>query len=122
MIDPRDPLLPFLAGEVKRIEQLVDSRLPWPDHTAAGSVEQTGQLVRWSYRFTWQEVERGRRYVMPLPINRAIYARRSVWEETRSLANSSPLVIQPVTPRITYRARLNSYEVSCAVRAAPARR
>ena len=120
MANTDDPLLESLRDEVDRIEQLVDERLPWPTTAVAGIVAEGGQTVRWSYRFTWQEVERGRRYVMPLPADRALNARRSALAELRSLVADASVVVQPSEPRIRYRAGLSVYEVACALRIAHA--
>lgn len=115
MTDTDDPLLEHLRDEVDRIERLVNQRLPWPATATPGEVTQSAQTVRWSYRFTWQEVERGRRYVMPLPTDRAINARRSALEELRSLVADTPVAVQQADPRIRYRAGLNVYEISCSL-------
>ena len=120
MTDTDDPLLDSLHDEVARIERLVDQRLAWPANTVAGDVADAGQTVRWSYRFTWQEVERGRRYVMPLPTDRAFDARRSALAELRSLVADANVVVQPSEPRIRYRSGLSVYEVTCSLRIAEA--
>ena len=115
-----DPLQDSLHDEVARIERLVDQRLPWPANAVVGDVADAGQTVRWSYRFTWQEVERGRRYVMPLPTDRAIDARRSALAELRSLVADASVTVQPSEPRIRYRSGLSVYEVICSLRIAEA--
>ena len=115
MTDQDDPLLESLREEVARIEQLMDERLPWPANAVAGVAAETDQTVRWSYRFTWQEVERGRRYVMPLPADRALNARRSALAELRSLVPDASVIVQQSQPRIRYRAGLSVYEVACAL-------
>ena len=115
MTDTDDPLLQHLRDEVGRIERLVDQRLPWPASAIPGVVTESAQTVRWSYRFTWQEVERGRRYVMPLPTDRAIDARRSALEELRSFVADTPIVVQQLDPRIRFRAGLSVYEISCSL-------
>ena len=120
MANTDDPLLESLRDEVDRIEQLVDERLPWPANAVAGDVADAGQTVRWSYRFTWQEVERGRRYVMPLPAARAFDARRSALAELRGLVADANVVVQPSEPRIRYRSGLSVYEVICSLRIAEA--
>ena len=120
MANTDDPLLDSLREEVARIERLVDERLPWPANAVAGIAAETDQTVRWSYRFTWQEVERGRRYVMPLPADRAFDARRSALAELRSLVADASVIVQQSEPRIRYRAGLSVYEVACALRIAHA--
>ena len=120
MTDTDDPLLDSLHDEVARIERLVDHRLAWPANAVTGVVAETDQTVRWSYRFTWQEVERGRRYVMPLPADRALNARRSALAELRNLVADASVIVQQTEPRIRYRARLSVYEITCALRIAQA--
>ncbi len=118
MSDPDDPLFEHLRDEVDRIERLVDQHLAWPATTIPGAVAEPQQIVRWSYRFTWQEVERGRRYVMPLPTDRALNARRAALEEFPALAKDATVTIQSGEPRIRYRAGLSVYEISCSLRIA----
>jgi hypothetical protein len=120
MTDTDDPLIEHLREEVDRIERLVDQRLPWPDTAIHGIVTQSAQNVRWSYRFTWQEVERGRRYVMPLPVDRAIDARASALTELRAIAVGARIVVQQAEPRVRYRAGLSVYEITCALHIADA--
>ena len=120
MTDTNDPLLQHLRDEVDRIERFVDQRLPWPDIANPGVVTESGQTVRWSYRYTWQEVERGRRYVMPLPTDRALSARRSALEELHGLVADTPIVVQQAEPRIRFRAGLSVYEITCALQIADA--
>ncbi len=75
MTQPDDPLLPFLLGELERIEAEVGlrARLAIPtiveSPTAARSAMDWRPL-HWTYRFTWQQVERSRRYVWSLPRER----------------------------------------------------
>ena len=120
MTDPDDPLAEHLRDEVGRIERLVDQHLAWPVTAIPGVVAEPQQTIRWSYRFTWQEVERGRRYVMPLPTNRALNARRAALSEFPGLSEGATVVIQPSEPRIRYRAGLSVYEISCSLRIAGA--
>ena len=118
MTDQDDPLLESLREEVARIEQLVDERLPWPANAVAGVAAETDQDHPLVLRFTWQEVERGRRYVMPLPADRAFDARRSALAELRGLVADARVTVQQSEPRIRYRAGLSVYEVACALRIA----
>ena len=90
MNDPDDPLLPFLIGELEQIEQVVGirSRLIVPTSLLEESAEDV-QTFRWTYRFTWQQVERGRRYVIPLPREIASLALQPAISEINELALST---------------------------------
>ena len=97
MTIPNDPLLSFLHDEVERIERQVDERVsPPPDR-------------RWSYRFTWQDVERARRYRSPLSIEPSLAARRSA--VTNAPRPDPPDGSRRII-RIRYRPSLNAYQVT----------
>ena len=114
--DADDPLIGHLRDEADRIEGQIDQRLAWPANAGRGAVSTPAHTVHWSYRFTWQEVERGRRYVIPLPIDGALSARRTALAELRRLIGGRSVIVEPAEPRIRYRAALNAYEVACALR------
>ena len=115
MTNPDDPLISHLRNEVDRIERLVDQRAPWPFALVHGLVPEPDQVIRWAYRYTWQEVERGRRYVIPLPIDRALNARRSAHSELLDLNSDAIAGVQQSQPRIRFRPTLSVYEVSCSL-------
>ncbi len=90
MNDPDDPLLPFLIGELEQIKEVVGirPRLIVPTNSLEESAEDV-QTFRWTYRFTWQQVERGRRYVIPLPRETVSLALQPVISEINGLALST---------------------------------
>ena len=90
MTDPDDPLLPFLIGELDQIEEAVGlrSRLIVPTVPLDDLLEDA-QKFRWTFRFTWQQVERGRRYVIPLPRETASQALQPVIAEINQIALSA---------------------------------
>ena len=102
MTDPDDPLLPFLIGELEQIEEVVGirSRLIVPTSSLEESAEDV-QTFRWTYRFTWQQVERGRRYVIPLPRETASLALQPVISEINGLALSTLVNSSEVRRRST---------------------
>ena len=102
MTDPDDPLLPFLIGELEQIEEVVGirSRLIVPSAPLADSSDDV-QTFRWTYRFTWQQVERGRRYVIPLPREIASLALQPVISEINGLALSTLVNSSEVRRRST---------------------
>ena len=97
MTEPEDPLVSFLHDEVERIEREVDAQLGAP------------MARRWSYRFTWQEVERARRYRLPLPSDVSLAARRSAPRRSSSTERD---VNAMRDIQIRYRAGLNAYQVT----------
>ena len=89
MTDSDDPLLSFLYGELAQIEEAVGFRrrlivpiAPLED------VDGETQTFNWMFRYTWQEVERGRRYVIPLERERAFNAQQAAIAEIIQLAMS----------------------------------
>ncbi len=102
MNDPDDPLLPFLIGELEQIEEVVGirSRLIVPTSSLEESAEDV-QTFRWTYRFTWQQVERGRRYVIPLPREIASLALQPIISEINGLALSTLVNSSEVRRRST---------------------
>ena len=85
-----DPLRDFLLEEVERIESELDAQaVPSPS--------------RWTYRFTWQDVERARRYRWSLPSEPAILARQ---------ASSGSSGHGELEVEIRYREGLSAYQVS----------
>ena len=115
MTNPDDPLISHLQEEAARIERSVDQRLPWPAAVVHGPVPEPEQVIRWSYRYTWQEVERGRRYVIPLPADRAVDARRAARSQLPDRNSDPALTVQQPQPRIRFRPTLNVYEISCSL-------
>lgn len=121
MSDTNDPLLSFLEGELEQIEeavgfkqQLVVPVVPLKeDHGES-------QTYSWSYRYTWQEVERGRRYVLPLDRERARAAQRPVIDQIVQQAMSRnigdldvvALPVSDIRRRISFNAVLNVYAVA----------
>ena len=97
-----DPLLGFLREEVERIELELDSRLG-------------GSGSRWTYRFTWQEVERARRYRWRLPSGPAEAARGAAGE---SAGGSIGVGRREIA--IRYREGLSAYQVTVRVGAVDA--
>ena len=115
MTNPDDPLISHLQDEVARIERSVDQRLPWPFAVVHGLVPEPDQVIRWSYRYTWQEVERGRRYVIPLPVDRALDARRAARSQLPVRGSNPACTVEQPQPRIRFRPTLNVYEISCSL-------
>ncbi len=108
-----DPLLAHLDGELAQIEAAVGlrRRLAVPLVLLAEGLDGV-RTFSWSFRFTWQEVERSRRYVIPLPRERAVEAQRGVAAEIGELVWSR-LEAEPRVARLTggeaeLRARLES--------------
>ena len=90
MTDLDDPLLPFLIGELDQIEEAVglNNRLIVPTVTVDDASDDA-QTLRWTFRFTWQQVERGRRYVIPLPRETASQALQPVIAEINQIVLSA---------------------------------
>ena len=65
-----DPLLAFLLDELGRMESEAGFRARLAIPTAIEEPGADWRTVRWSYRFTNQQVERSRRYVWALPRER----------------------------------------------------
>ena len=119
---PDDPLFAHVQGEAERMERAVDRRyerrgglarlrLP-PSET--NPTEET--VFTWRYRFTWQEAERSRRYVISLPVDRCIAARESVEERIASWLVGRDVTVRVVGPTVVFREVSQSYEVTSSVR------
>ncbi len=81
-----DPLLPFLLGELEQISDSVGlARRMLAPSTVLDDDEPASLIKRWTFQFTWQQVERARRYVIPLPREIAIEAQRSTVQEVDRL-------------------------------------
>lgn len=120
-----DPLLAYLQSEVERIAR------EWPlERLLAGQVagqsagQVAGQLtaldegdsgtltLSGGYRYTWQEVERGRRYVIPLDADRAVAAKRRLASEIAELGvGGAPLAVSEIARTVEYRSGMNAYSV-----------
>ncbi len=128
MTQTEDPLLDFLHGELDQIEQALafDQQLGLPVVPLTDSHAET-LTYSWSYRYTWQEVERGRRYVIPLDRQRARTAQRPIIEQIAHLvtsqAESDPtdlaLPVSDIRRQVSFRAGLNAYSVSESIRVGP---
>ena len=64
MTESSDPLLPHLLNELDGMRS-IRSQIVVPTTVLADDGTPI-QTVSWRYRYTWQEVERSRRYVIPL--------------------------------------------------------
>ena len=121
MTDLDDPLLPFLIGELDQIEKAVglNNRLIVPT-TPLDDASAEHQTVRWTFRFTWQQVERGRRYVIPLPRETASQALQPVIAEINQLALAAlatdPRAIRNDSSVDEMRAELEALAVDSEVR------
>ena len=121
MTDLDDPLLPFLIGELDQIEKAVGlhNRLIVPTVPVVDPSEDA-QTFRWTFRFTWQQVERGRRYVIPLPRETASQALQPVIAEINQLALSAlaadPRAIRNNSSVDEMRAELEALAVGSEVR------
>ena len=90
MTDLDDPLLPFLIGELEQIEEAVGLRMRLIVPTAPLDDSSADvQTLHWTFRFTWQQVERGRRYVIPLPRETASQALQPVIAEINQIVLSA---------------------------------
>ncbi len=128
MSDADDPLLAFLHGELEQIEDAVgfSQLLPLPTIPLEASHGES-QTLSWSYRFTWQEVERSRRYVLPLDRERARAARRPAVEQiVRQLESQldgevagHALPVGDVRRRVSLNAILNVYAVQESIDVGP---
>ena len=128
MTIPDDPLLDFLQGELEQIEEFVGlkRRLLVPVIPLDEAHGET-RTYSWTFRYTWQEVERGRRYVIPLDRERARIAQRPIIEQivhlVTSQAEADPtdlaLPISDIRRRVSFRAGLNAYSVSESIRVGP---
>ncbi len=124
MTDPDDPLLPFLIGELDQIEKAVglNNRLIVPTVPLDDASAEL-QTFRWTFRFTWQQVERGRRYVIPLSRETASQALQPVIAEIDQLALSAlaadPRVVRRNSSIDEMRAELEALAVSNEVRTHP---
>ena len=112
-----DPLLAYLQSEVERIAR------EWPlERLLAGQV--AGQLtaldegdsgtltLSGGYRYTWQEVERGRRYVIPLDADRAVAAKRRLASEIAELGvGGATLAVSEIARTVEFRSGMNAYSV-----------
>jgi len=109
MTDSDDPLLGFLAGELVQIAEAVglERGLPVPVTPLLDSHGQT-RTFSWTFRFTWQEVERSRRYVIPLPRERARQAQRAALGEITAWAISQIAADSRVTRDVSSEAALVS--------------
>ena len=128
MTDVDDPLMAYLDRELEQIEDEVNlpERLGIPlipmeaDHGES-------RTFNWTYRYTWQEVERGRRYVLPLDRDRARSAQQPVADQiaewTRSQAvGASEVIGLPVSDvrrRVRLNETLNVYVVSESIDVGP---
>ena len=120
MSESDDPLLPFLLGELEQIEDAVGlKRLLTIPTVPLDASHGEPQTFSWSIRFTWQEVERSRRYVLPLDRERARAAQRPVINEIVSQAMSQidgdpdghALPVGSIRRRVNLNASLNVYSV-----------
>ncbi len=112
-----DPLLAYLQSEVERIAR------EWPlERLLAGQV--AGQLtaldegdsgtltLSGGYRYTWQEVERGRRYVIPLDADRAVATKRRLASEIAELGvGGATLAVSEIARTVEFRSGMNAYSV-----------
>ncbi len=120
MSDTGDPLLSFLHGELDQIEEAIGltRHLPVATVPLDRSHEET-QTYNWSYRFTWQEVERSRRYVLPLDRERARAARLpavdQIVRQVESQIDGDPsghvLPVGDIRRRVSLNTSLNVYSV-----------
>lgn len=116
-----DPLLAYLQSEVERIAR------EWPlerllagqsagqvagQLTALGEGDSGTLTLSGGYRYTWQEVERGRRYVIPLDADRAVAAKRRLASEIAELGvGGAPLAVSEIARTVEYRSGMNAYSV-----------
>ncbi len=119
---PEDPLFAHVQGEAERMERAVDrryerrgglARLRLPP-TETSPTHETA--FTWRYRFTWQEAERSRRYVISLPVDRCIAAREAVEERIASWLAGRDVTVRVVGPTVAFREVSQSYEVTSSVR------
>ena len=124
MTDTDDPLLPFLLGELGQIEEAVGlrTRLMLPTVPIDDASEHV-QTFRWTFRFTWQQVERGRRYVIPLPRETAAQAIQPIRAEINQIALSTlatdPRVVRRNASIDDMKAKLEALAAGSEVRAQP---
>ena len=128
MTDADDPLMQYLARELAQIEEDVglQERLGVPV-VPLGAHHSESRTFNWTYRYTWQEVERGRRYVLPLDRDRARAAHRPVidqigqWVQSQ-IAKDSEVIGLPVSDirrRVRLNETLNVYVVSESIDVGP---
>ena len=128
MSEHQDPLLSFLFGELDQIAEALafEEQLLVPVVPLAESHGAT-QTYSWSYRFTWQEVERGRRYVLPLDRERARSAQRptirQIVQQAMSQIDGDPadhvLPASDIRRRVRFNATLNVYAVAESISIGP---
>lgn len=122
MTDPDDPLIEHVLAEAERIERALDRRyerrgglarlgMPATPDDHAGPV----QTFSWRYRFTWQEAERSRRYVIALPVDRCIEARQPVEEQIETWLHGRRATVNVSGPQVAFREGLRAYEVRMSV-------
>ena len=122
MSNPDDPLIGHVLAEAERIERAVDRRYERRGGLARfglppGSDEppDQGRTFTWRYRFTWQEAERSRRYVIALPVDRCIAARQPVEEQIGFWLQGRNAEASVSGPQVSLREGLRAYEVTVSV-------
>ncbi len=128
MTDADDPLMEYLARELAQIEEDVglQERLGVPV-VPLGAHHSESRTFNWTYRYTWQEVERGRRYVLPLDRERARSAQQPVadqiaeWTRSQAVGDSEVigLPVSDVRRRVRLNETLNVYVVSESIDVGP---
>ena len=124
MTDAHDPLLSHVLGEAERMERAVDRRYERRGGLARLRLDETAEpnaearVFTWRYRFTWQEAERSRRYVIALPVDRCVEARRTVEEQIESWLADRSASARTVGPTVRFRPVSQTYEVTTSVRLA----
>lgn len=128
MTDADDPLMAYLDRELEQIEAEIGmpERLgvPLVPLEAHHSEQRT---FNWTYRYTWQEVERGRRYVLPLDRERARSAQQSAvneiaeWARSQAVGDSEAmrLPVSDIRRRLRLNETLNVYVVSESIDVGP---
>ena len=113
-----DPLLGYLESELDRIDASAPlASLVGVELAPLPSDAETTTVLRCSWRYTWQEVERGRRYVIPLDRERPLAARRGLARQiNESAGKASAIAVSEVQREIVFRAGMNVYEVVESVR------
>ncbi len=96
MTDAADPLMDFLLDELARMELEAGFRARLAIPTVLETPTADWRTVRWSFRFTNQQVERSRRYVWSLPRERMTEAldgrMAAVEQEAAAQAAADPRV------------------------------
>lgn len=128
MTDADDPLMAYLDRELEQIEEEVGlpERLGVP-LVPLETHHSEPRTFNWTYRYTWQEVERGRRYVLPLDRDRARSAQQPVadqiaeWTRSQAVGDSEVigLPVSDVRRRVRLNDTLNVYVISESIDVGP---